>query len=200
MKPKKLWFAAFILVAIAELFIPWQMISKQAGFADTGKEFKFKTDSKFKGRNNRTGASLQGKYVLLHFEQDEIRIKDRKEWAVIENAYIQLNNDSAGFAEIQSVTKVKPKNTTDWIRARVFVKWNDSTSLVIVYPFNKYFIEDTKHKSIDSVIKYGLNDSVSTNYLLVKIKENQFLSRDLIIDGISFKERIEATKKHGKIR
>ena len=45
MKPKTLLLTVFILVALIQLFIPYKMIRKQAGFAETGTEFKFKTES-----------------------------------------------------------------------------------------------------------------------------------------------------------
>jgi hypothetical protein len=192
MKRKTSLLSALVLVGLAQLFVPWQMISKQAGFARTGTEFNFKTDS----RVNRPGASLAGKYIALNFEQDHIRITDKKEWEHIQNAYVLFAKDSAGFAKIVSVTKKKPLTSSDWVRAGVWVNWKDSTSLQLNYPFRNYIIEDTNHKQVDSVIKYGLNDSLKINYLKIKIKENQFLANDLMINGVPFKEMIKAPKKN----
>ena len=192
MKRKTLLLSALVLVALAQLFVPWQMISKQAGFAQTGTEFNFKTDSRVK----RPGASLAGKYIALNFEQDHIRITNKKEWEHIQNAYVLFAKDSAGFAKIVSVAKTKPENSSDWVRAGVWVNWRDTTSLQLNYPFRNYIIEDTNHKQVDSVIKYGLNDSLKINYLKVKIKENQFLANDLMINGVPFKEMIKAPKKN----
>jgi hypothetical protein len=192
MKRKTLLLSALVLVALAQLFVPWQMISKQAGFAQTGTEFNFKTDS----RVRRPGASLAGKYIALNFEQDHIRITNKKEWEHIQNAYVLFAKDSGGFAKIVSVTKKKPLTSSDWVRAGVWVNWKDSTSLQLNYPFRNYIIEDTNHNQVDSVIKYGLNDSLKINYLKIKIKENQFLANDLMINGVPFKEMIKAPKKN----
>ena len=190
MNPKRLSFIAFILVALAQLFVPWQMISKQAGIAGTGTEFKFKTGLKANRENNLTGSSLRGKYIWLQFAEDHIKITDKKEWQVNQSAYVLFSRDSAGFAKIKSVTKLKPINSSDWVRARVMLNRKDSTSIRIIYPFNNYYIEDTDQKDIDSIIKKELNDSLKINYLKVRIKENQFLVSDLMINGVPFKKLV----------
>jgi hypothetical protein len=196
MKRKTLLLSALALVALAQLFVPWQMISKQAGYAKTGTEFNFKTDSRVRFGINHPGASLAGKYIALNFEEDHIRITDKKEWEQIQNAYVLFKKDSAGFAKIVSVTKTKPENSSDWVRAGVWVNWRDTTSLHLNYPFRNYYIEDSNHKQSDSIIKYGLNDSLKINYLKIRIKENQFLAKDLLINGVPFKEMIKAPKKN----
>ena len=196
MNRKGLVLIAFILVALAQLFVPWQMISKQAGIAGSGTEFKFKTGLKPYRENSPTGSSLRGKYIWLQFAEDHIKITDKKEWEINQSAYVLFFRDSAGFAKIKSVTKVKPNNSTDWVRARVMLNRKDSTSLQIIYPFNNYYIEDKDQKEIDSIIKKELNDSLKINYLKVRIKENQFLVSDLMINGISFKEIVGIYNKN----
>jgi hypothetical protein len=196
MNSKKLLLTAFILVALAQLFIPWQMISKQAGIAETGTEFKFKTEFKINRANNRAGSSLGGKYIWLQFAENHIKIADKKEWEENQSAYVLFSMDSAGFAKIKSVTKDKPINSSDWVRARTMIYWKDSTSLQLIYPFNNYYIEDTNPKDIDAIINKELNDSLKINYLKVRIKENQFIIKDLLIDGVPFKEIVRNSKKN----
>jgi len=200
MKTKKLIISAFIVIAIAQLFVPWQMISQQPKLAETGVEFKFKIDSKAKSDNNWAGASIRGKYIWLKFEEDQMEIVNKKEWEQIQSAYVLFTKDSLGFAKIEAVTKTRPPNSIEWVKARTWVHWKDSTSLHLEYPFNMYYFKDANPKEVESIIKNGLNDSLKVNYLSVKIRENQFFVNDLIIDGISFKERIEGTKKQGKNR
>ncbi len=195
MKSRKLLFSAFIVVALAQLFVPWQMISEQPKFAETGVEYKFKIDSKAKSDNNWAGASIRGKYIWLKFEEDQIKIADKKEWENFQSAYVLLTHDSAGFAKIESATKTKPQNSIEWIRAKTWVHWKDTTTLHLEYPFNMYYFKDTSPKEIESILKNGLSDSLKVNYLSVKIRENQFFVNDLIIDGISFKEMMDKVKK-----
>ena len=49
-------------------------------------------------------------------------------------------------------------------------------------------------RSVESIIKNGLNDSLKVNYLKIKIRENQFLVEDLIINDVSFKELMKNIK------
>lgn len=193
MKTKTLLLIAFILVAMAQLFVPYQMIRTQAGFAETGTEFKFKTGNRFNPNFNGIGSDLSGKFIWLKFREDQIQIGDKKDWENIQNAYVEFTTDSAGFAKILSVATIKPVSRNEWVRARVNVDWKDSTRLQIFYPFNKYYIQDTKSKMVESVIKNRLCDTLKTNYLKIKIKENQFVAGDLVIDGVPFKEMIGDT-------
>ena len=195
MKTKKLIFGAFIIVAIAQLFVPWQMISQQPKLAETGVEFKFKIDSKAKSDNNWTGASIRGKYIWLKFEEGQIKIANKKEWEQIQSAYVIFTKDSLGFAKIETVTKTRPPNSIEWVRARTWVHWKDTTSLHLEYPFNMYYFKDTNPRDVEAILKKGLNDSLKVNYLDIKIRENQFFVNDLNIDGISFKEMMDKVKK-----
>ena len=194
MKPKNLLFSAFILIALAQLFALWQMIRTRPNLAETGTEFKFKIDSKLRDGNNRTGASIRGKYIWLELEQARLKITDKKEWEQNEGVFVLFTRDTLGFAKIESVTDKRPANSVDWVRASVWVNWRDSTTLHINYPFNQYYIKDTNPKDIESIIKNGLNDSLKVNYLKVKIRENQFLAEDLLINDVSFKKMVKNIK------
>ena len=195
MKPKILLLCAFILVALVQLFIPIQMISSQSGYANTGTEFKFKTANRFNPDFNGIGSDLGGKFIILRFMEDHTRIADKKYWEKVHHAYVIFTADSDGFVRIRSVTTMKPTDTFDWIWAGVRVNWKDSTRLQISYPFNQYYIQDTDNKNIEPAVKNGLCDTTKTNFLKIKIKENQFVTGDLMIDGVPFKEMIGETKK-----
>ena len=72
MKPNKLLFVAFAVVAMAQLIVPGWMISTMADIAKTGNEFVFKV------RHNRAGASLNGNYVWLSFEANKFKVADKR--------------------------------------------------------------------------------------------------------------------------
>lgn len=190
MKSKKLILAAFILVAMIQLFVPIRMISTQAGFAENGTEFKFKTKNRFNPDYNGIGSDISGKFIRLNFTEDHINITNQKDWKELQNAYVEFSTDSNGFAKILSVKNDKPANSSNWVRAGVRVNWKDSTKLQLFYPFNNYYIQDTNNKNIEPILKTGLCDTLKTNFLKIKIKENQFVSGDLMIDGVSFKDLI----------
>ncbi len=195
MKTKTLLLSAFILVALVQLYVPIQMISSQAGYANTGTEFKFRTANKFNPDFNGIGSDLSGKFILLWVKENHVAITDKQYWEKIHHAYVIFTTDSAGFAKVRSVTTMKPVDTYDWVWTNVWVNRKDSTRLQIAYPFQNYYIRDTENKKVESVIKNGLCDTLKTNYLKIKIKENQFVVGDLMIDGVPFKEMIGEPKK-----
>ena len=84
------------------------MIRTQAGYAETGTEFKFRTKNRFNPDFNGIGSDLSGKFIWLTFREDHIQIADKKDWENIRNAYVEFTTDSAGFAKILSVTFIKP--------------------------------------------------------------------------------------------
>jgi len=195
MKTSRLIISTFILVALAQLFVPLLMIRKQAGFAETGTEFKFKTDNRFNPDFNGIGSDITGKFIWLKFREDHIKIADKKDWEKVRNAYAIFTTDSDGFAKIKSVVTLKPLDTPDWVRARVSVNWKDSTRLQLFFPFNNYYIQDIQIRKVESVIKNRLCDTLKTNYLKIRLKENQFTAGDLVLDGMPFKEIIGNTGK-----
>ncbi|HWS01711.1 MAG TPA: hypothetical protein VN249_13905, partial [Prolixibacteraceae bacterium] len=95
MKPKILLIAAFALVAIAQLLVPYRMIRHQADFALSGNEFNFKI------WHSSPGYSIRGNYIWLRFDQGRFKVRDKKEWENSQSVFVTFAKDSAGFAIIQ---------------------------------------------------------------------------------------------------
>ena len=193
MNQKRLLLIAFILVALAQLFVPYRMISNQAYFANAGNEFRFKVMSNHSGsfRIGNTGTSIQGRYIRLMFEEDKFKVSDQNAVDYTRPLYVLFSKDSMGFAKIQSVTKTEPEFSSDWVKARGWTYPKDSSFLHLNYPFNNYYIEDLIDKNVESKLSEKLNDSLSVISLNVKIKENKFIVSDLMINDVSFKDFVK---------
>ena len=197
MKHKTLLLSAFVLVALAQLFVPYQMISKEADYASSGREFQFRI------RHNRpdgfrggySGSSVQGKYIWLQFEQDQFKIANGKGWEPGQIVYVSFSSDSLGNAKILAVSKTKPVATGDWVKARAFMNNRDTRLLHLNYPFNNFYIEDKDTRDIDSAFTKKMNDSLSAICLKVSIRENQFLVNDLVVDSLSFKDFVKKIRE-----
>jgi len=194
MKSNRLIIGAFILVSLAQLFVPFQMISNQAGSLEKGNEFRFRTYNRYNPDFNGIGSDLNGKFIWLKFREDHFKITDKKYWEKVRKAYVVFTTDSNGYAKIKSVVILKPEGTPNWVRARVSVNWKDTTRLQLFYPFSSYYIQDAQIKKIESIIKNELCDTLKTSYLKIQLNENQFTSGDLIIGGVPFKEWIGKTE------
>jgi hypothetical protein len=199
MKHKKLILGLFVLVALTQLFLPFNMISNQATDVLTGTGFKFKLRHNKPGSFNsmNMGSSLEGKYIWMQFDENKYRATDNKGWKFNQVVHVTFTTDSLGFARIQSVSKSRPAPGTNHIKARAFRNDRDSSLFSLHYPFNNYYIEDKDTRDINDAITKKMNDTLTTNYLVVKIKENNFFVSDLVIDGLSFKDfvkRVRANK------
>ena len=197
MKHKKLMLGLFVLVAITQLFLPFNMIRTQSTDVQTGTEFKFKLRHNKPGAFNRgnTGASLEGKYIWMQFEENKYRVTDTKEWKFNQVVHVTFTTDSLGFARIQSVSKSRPAAGINYVKARAFRNDRDTCLFFLQYPFNNYYIEDKDTRDIDDAFTKKMNDTLATNYLQVKIKENHFFVSDLVIDSLSFREFVKKVRK-----
>ena len=199
MNHKRLLIIAFILVALAQLFVPFRMMSKQANLAKGGTEFYFKirnnqSDSSLKGN---AGSSVMGKNIWLQFEADSFKLTDKKDWDFRRNAFVSFTKDRFGFAMVVSVTQKKPGTGSDWVKAGAYRAGKDSGIIRLSYPFKNYTIEDNNTKEFDSIFSKALNNPKSNLYLKINIRENQFIVNDLFIDSLSFKEFVrKAINKH----
>ena len=185
MNAKKLIYPTFVLVVIAQLFVPCLMISSKADIALKGKEFRFKIV------NNHAGTSIHGNYLWFRFVADKYKVADKKEWERSKTVYVRFGTDTLGFAKIQSVSKLQPADSFDWVKARAFLNFKDSTALQLLYPFNNYYLENANLKEIEEMATQKLNDSTRVISLKVRIRENQFIVSDLMVDGASFKDFVK---------
>ena len=205
MKFKIVLIVVFAIVAMAQLLVPTLMISRQVDFAMTGNEFKFKV------RHNSRGTSIRGNFIWLQFEADKFKIEDKKDWENSQSVFVTFDKDSLGFAKVKEVTREKPQNSNDWVKAKALLNVRDSTSnkiarsrsfinyidysyLQLNYPFNNYIIEDTGSKDLVRNINKAMNDTLHSITLTVKIRENQFLAGDLKLDSVSFKDFVKGLK------
>jgi hypothetical protein len=197
MKHKTLILSAFVLVALAQLFVPYQMISKEAGYASSGREFQFRIRHNRPDdfRRGNTGSSIQGKYIWFQLEQDKWKVTDKKAWDAGQTVYVSFTSDNLGYAMPLEVTKTKPVSTDSWVKAGAYLNRKDSSTLHLIYPFNNYYLEDNTTKEIESALTRKLNDSLSTFCLKVSIRENQFMVNDLVVDSLSFKDFVKKIRE-----
>lgn len=201
MKPKILLIIAFVVVAIAQLLVPYRMISHEAEFANSGNEFIFKVS------NSGQRYSIRGNHIWLRFEADKVPIKDKNMWENSQSVFVTFERDSLGMARIADVSKNKPENNDNWIKAKAFLRFEsknidslktrrfvnvrDSSHLYLTYPFQNFNIGDANPKEKEKIFLKTMNNSFSDITLRVKIRQNQFLVGELTADTLSFREYVK---------
>lgn len=188
MKITKYLFPAFIVVALIQLFVPAKMVWDSNAVIAFGNTFKFKTQP------IDPNDPFRGKYVVLNYEANQVRIKDANDFDYGETVYVTLKNDKSGFVAIKAASKTKPKNTSDYVTAtvsHVSATTTDSTILSISYPFDRFYMEESKAKPAENIVAESSREDEKSAYTVVKVKDGQAVIQDLMVDGISVKEMVE---------
>lgn len=183
MNNKKFILAVFIFVALAQLYVPAKMILDREKVLANGIDFKFRTAP------IDPNDPFRGKYISLQFENNVIEIQNEEDWRGGEDVYVILVEDYNGFAKIESVSKTKPSNEFSFVKAKVsYVSDNGSQQLTVDYPFDRYYMEESKAYEAENVYIRSLPDSTQKAYALVKIKGGEAVLKDVLINDVSIRD------------
>ncbi len=101
MKHKAIIIAVFVIMALAQLFVPAQMIMERENVLSTGSEFKFRTAPV------DPYDPFRGKYITLNYSVDKFYTSDST-WRDQAKAYVLIETDADGFARIDDVVREEP--------------------------------------------------------------------------------------------
>ncbi len=182
---QKIILTLFILVALVQLYVPGKMILHRESVLNTGTEYKFKAAP------IDPYDPFRGKYITLTFAERSAIIENEKDWNHDEKVFVSFTMDANGFAKIRSVTKNRPTNITDYIEANVsWVTSDGSNKLTIEYPFNTYYMEESKADDAELMYRTSLSDTSSSVYALVSIKNGDAVLKDVLVDGIPIRQAV----------
>ena len=178
-------FIIFIIVAIAQLFIPAKMILNQEDILDTGTAYKFKTQPV------DPSDPFRGKYITLRYDIDSGQSNDTL-WNRKEDVYVYLKKDNLGFAELYKISKEQLEIENDYVIAEVN-RYNKKTkNLTFNLPFNRFYMEETKAKPAEDAYRKAQRDSLPNNiYGLVYIKDGEAVLKDVIVNDVSIAKYVE---------
>lgn len=177
MKKQKIILASFGLLVVLQLWTPAAMIWNRETVLETGKAFKFRavpvdpTDP------------FRGKYLVLSFLQNRAPMKSERQWAHGETIFVQLQVDGEGFANVHSVHKKSPGNGADFVTATVAGLTADSAASVLIeWPFNRFYMEENKAYGAEQVYHKSLADSNNIVYALVRVKNGNAVLDNVFIN------------------
>ncbi|MGJ8590915.1 MAG: GDYXXLXY domain-containing protein [Aquaticitalea sp.] len=177
-------FLLFIVVAIAQLFVPAQMIFNLERTIEEGTSYKFKTQP------IDPSDPFKGKYIRLNFEINSFATTDTI-WNRNDEIYISLKNDSLGFAAVQRIDLEAPA-TGDYVKAKV--DWYDfhEKTVNFTFPFDEFYMNEYKAYDAEIAHRKAQRDSdVNNTYALVYVKDGEAVLEDVFIDDIPIAEYVE---------
>ena len=191
MNNKNLLLLAFILVAIVQLYFPAKMILDNENILKTGTEYKFRTAP------IDPNDPFKGKYISMRYEENSVVVETDKDWINGETIYVILTTDNNGFAKIRSVSKEKPAGNQEFVKAKVgYFTGKNSMTLIINYPFDRYYMEESKAQDAEETYRQSLQDLKQSTYALVYIKNGNAVLKDVLIDGISIRDIVKSNKRN----
>lgn len=178
--------SVFILIALVQLAVPAKMILDREDILKNGTEYKFKTAPV------DPGDPFRGKYITLWYEENLVEIQTDEDWVPGETVFVLLTTDDKGFAAVHSVAKEEPDANRDYVKAKVrFFFSNGSNRLRIDYPFDRYYLEESKAYGAELAYRESQMDTTRTAYALVNIKEGEAVIKDVLIDEIPISEIVK---------
>jgi uncharacterized membrane-anchored protein len=192
MNSKRIILIAFILVALVQIYVPAKIILERAIVLNSGKEFKFKTAP------IDPSDPFRGKYINLNFNENTVGIQNKEKWTRGETVFVLLTTDNSGFAKIKSVSKARPSDSQDFLKAKVNHVIHDGSKLSIEFPFDRYYMEESKAYDAELTYRRALPDTSQVTYALVNIKNGESVLKDVMINGVSIREIVKQEQQNKK--
>ena len=185
MKNKKVLLILFIMMSLAQLFVPIKMIFDNEDVLSNGIRYELKI-----AKLNPEKA-IYGDFIRLNFEYNFI-LTDKDVWQQSEAAYVQLAVREDSFAEISSIHRRIPDQTQDYVYVKIYdiQKLDSADKLIIEYPSINYFIEEIGSKERKKRIITQFFNDTSDAKAIVFVKEGELTLKEILIDNISLKEKI----------
>ncbi|MEL6588807.1 MAG: GDYXXLXY domain-containing protein [Bacteroidota bacterium] len=184
MSPKYITFSLFALLALAQIFIPASMIWEQQETITGGQAFKFRTAPV------DPSDPFRGKYITLSFDIRRYETVEAKTFQAGEDVYAFLEEDSLGYAQISQISKTPPEDDTPYVQASVRSSYDQWVNLR--FPFRKYYMEESKAYEAELAYRQAQREANPETYALVMVKDGNSALEDVVLDGVSIREVVEA--------
>lgn len=175
---------SFVIVALIQIFVPMQMILHRESIIKDGKAYKFKTTP------IDPSDPFKGKYVYLNYELNSF-VTRGEQWKRGQDIYVSIATDSLDYAYATGISEETPQ-IGDYVVA--MVSWNsgNSNKVNFTFPFNEYYMEETKAYKAEVAHRDAQRDSIPNNtYAIVYIKEGEAVLHNVFINDIPLSEFVE---------
>ena len=195
MKTKNILLIAFVIVALIQLVIPAHMIWEKEEVLKTGTLFKFETEP-----IDPTDPFI-GKYIVLNYAEDQYITDSGEDLSGRDHVFVSFTTGDDGFAKISTVTPEKPVDTEDYVRAKLrgsFITKGSNNRISIDYPFDRYYMEESKAYDAELAYRESQRDTSSTTYALVYVKDGTGVLKDVLIDDVPIRELVKEVQQKTK--
>ncbi|MBP7469701.1 MAG: GDYXXLXY domain-containing protein [Flavobacterium sp.] len=188
MKNKNTLIILFLFVAMAQLFVPAQMIYNQEDILNTGKIIKFQCEP------IDPNDPFRGKFITLNFKESGIKVKNLKGWNRNETVFAKIETSKDGFAKIKSISKTEPKDNSIYLKLKInyIADYDNENKIYLDFPFNRFYMNEYKAKNAEEVYAESTIGTTKTAYASVAVKNGEAVIKDVLIDNVSIKKWAKA--------
>lgn len=178
MDNKRIYFLLALLVLL-QLFVPAKMIYDHESILSEGEKFKFRT-----APIDPTDP-FRGKYIVLRFDASRYYTTDRGPWYSNEDVYATLANDKDGYAKISNVSRNKPESDP-YLKTKIdYFQSGDSSFLNLDFPFNIFYMEESKARPAEVAYNEASRDTNSVAYASVSVLNGEAVISNVYINGVA---------------
>ena len=172
----------FCLTVLIQLIVPASMILSSEETLGDGTEYRFKTVPV------DPTDPFRGKYVTLRFVESSFMVDSTATWEDGDDAYVLLGTDLEGFATMQAISR-DPWQNQSFIKVRIKKRYRET--IIIRYPFERYYMEESKAGPAERVYRDAMRDGHSMAYALVSVYEGNAVLKDVMIDDVPLTDLAE---------
>jgi uncharacterized membrane-anchored protein len=174
---------AFVVMVVAQWFVPGKMILDQEVALTEGVAYKFKT------RPIDPSDPLRGKYILLQYELDKAPLVGDPAIDWEDQVYVYIEKDGEGFAKATKASKTNLNIAQDYILATARNNYSDTVYFNL--PFTRFYMEESKAYPAEILVRQANRDSLlDTSYGLVYVKDNVAVLENVFVNNIPIKEYV----------
>jgi uncharacterized membrane-anchored protein len=192
---KTFTFAAFIVVALVQWYVPLSMVMESEVTVSDGDELLFLTAPV------DPSDPFRGKYITLTFEEENQYVDTIPQYYADQEVFASFTIDSAGFADLVSLYEIDPGDAAPWVfktKVTSAFTYNDSVQWVqLKFPFGRFYMEESKASDAEAAYRESVlfADSTKRSYAVVKIKEGRAVLTDVRIGDSSIVEIVKKRRK-----
>lgn len=191
---KTLILSAFILLVLAQWFVPGEMVFEKSKILSNGRPLKFRTEPV------DPYDQFRGKYVYLKFKEATVtRRIDTSNNKINFNGdiYVSFKEDKDGFALVDSFSNKPFSRNMPYVKANVFPSLESDTleSWNIDYPFEKFYMEEAKAMPAEKLYRERNMDSTSNVYALVYVLDGKAAIKDVFVNDTSLSTLVKLKQK-----
>ena len=178
-------FAAFIIVALVQWYVPLSMVQESEATLAGGDEVFFLTAPV------DPSDPFRGKYITLTFEEESQTLDTVPEYFPDQELYASFAIDSAGFADLMSLHEEDPDDENSLVIkvkvAGAFMYLDSVQSVTLKFPFDRFYLEESKASDAETAYwqSIGSSDPEKRSYAVVRVKDRRAVLTDVRIGNKS---------------